>query len=273
MTLIYPRVVIRGPWCFFAALFRAGSRDSRGPSLSSGRACRRPARRLIRRSGRAACPRAQGLPPALLLSRCRAGSVAPRSTRAPTRCTPSSRTLPPFQFLRNSMRECFDQLDVELRGVVERDGPREGGEIRVAQLDVDGARVQFVLAQPAADHLRQPRQRRFEQRGVGGIFAERVLVADRFRIFPLADVGVEPAARVLPDGFAGQRQAPLAETFLQKSRSSAPGRRPCGCPDRAGSSRSPCRRPESCAHRAAPGTAPPVPAGSRARRSAWPDRK
>ena len=74
----------------------------------------------------------------------------------------------------------------------------------------------LVLAQAAAHHLAQPRQRRFELFRVRRILAERVLVADGFRVRVLADFGIEPSAGIQPARFARQRQAPLSEALLQE---------------------------------------------------------
>ena len=45
-----------------------------------------------------------------------------------------------------------------------------------------------------------------------------MLVADGFGIAALADFFVEPASGIFAAGFAGERQAPLAETFFEERR-------------------------------------------------------
>ena len=41
-------------------------------------------------------------------------------------------------------------------------------------------------------------------------------MADRFRIAAFADLGIEPAARILSARLAGQRQAPFAESLFEE---------------------------------------------------------
>ena len=53
---------------------------------------------------------------------------------------------------------------VELRGARHRMGARNGGEVRVAQFELDGARLQRVLAQAASHHFGEPRQGGFDLR-------------------------------------------------------------------------------------------------------------
>ena len=110
----------------------------------------------------------------------------------------------------------MENLGVELRGVIERAGARDGGEVRIAQLQLHGAGVQRMFAQPAADHFREPRQRGFEQVDIGGVFVEGELVADGLGVAVFAHLAVKPAARVQAARFSRQRQSPLPEVLAEE---------------------------------------------------------
>ena len=88
----------------------------------------------------------------------------------------------------------------------------------IAQLELDGAGVQAVLAQAAADHLAEPRQGGFEQAGDRAVSSEKVCswLMD-LGSASVADFGIEPAAGVEAARFAGQRQAPFAEALFQEA--------------------------------------------------------
>src|SRR6516164_1771861 len=61
------------------------------------------------------------------------------------------------------------------------------------------------------------RKRGFELVGIGGIFVERVLVADRLRVLAIADVAIEPSARILATRLAGECHSPFAETAFERA--------------------------------------------------------
>src|SRR5579863_5532480 len=107
-------------------------------------------------------------------------------------------------------------LRVELRSVIERARSSDGREIGVAKLELNGARVDSLLPQPPADHLRQPGERRLQALRVSRIFVEGVLMADGFRVDMVADLAVEPSAGIHAPSLARQRQAPLSKAFQQK---------------------------------------------------------
>src|SRR5215472_1481684 len=109
-----------------------------------------------------------------------------------------------------------EDLRIELGRARRRVRARDGGEIRVAELELDRARFQTVLAQPPSDHLAEPRERRFQAIYFAGILVERVLVANGFRHLLFADLGVVPRARILAARFAGQREAPLSEVLFEE---------------------------------------------------------
>ena len=112
--------------------------------------------------------------------------------------------------------DVIENLGIEARGALDRMRPRDGGEIRIAQLKLQGARLQPVLAQTAADHFGKPGQGGFEYREIAGVLVVRVLVADRFGINVGADFRVEPASRIEAARLAGQGQTPLSETLFEE---------------------------------------------------------
>src|SRR5271165_4423089 len=96
-----------------------------------------------------------------------------------------------------------EDLIVELGTASGRAGPRDGGEVRRPQLELQGAGVETVFAQAPPDLLGQVRERGFELLDVGGVPVEGVFVADGLGIGVLADVAVEPAAGILALCLAG----------------------------------------------------------------------
>ena len=159
--------------------------------------------------------------------------------------------------------------------MVQRVRPGDSGKVRVAQLQLHGARVQADARAAAAPTISDSCASVASSTSASAVSSPKgVFVADGFRVAVLADFAIEPAARIQPARLAGQRQAPFPEALAQKRLlECAPDRRPCGSRSRAGSSPSPCRRPGSCAHRAAPESALPGPAAPTECRSAWPDRR
>src|ERR1039457_3923314 len=93
---------------------------------------------------------------------------------------------------------------------------RDGGKVRIPQLELDRWGAQAVFAQTAPYHLAEPRQRRLDLRHIRRVLVKGVFVADGFRSFLGADLAVEPAARVQAARFPGQRHPPLAETLFEK---------------------------------------------------------
>src|SRR6516162_6709191 len=110
-----------------------------------------------------------------------------------------------------------EDFGIELRGFGERVRARDGGEVFVAQLELDRAGVQRMFAQAAGDHFAQTHQGGFELHGIGRVFVESVLVADGFRVRMRADFRVEPAAGILAAGFSGEGKAPFAEMLLKNA--------------------------------------------------------
>src|SRR5579872_3590461 len=92
-----------------------------------------------------------------------------------------------------------------------------GGEIFITEFELDGARMQLMLAQPAPHHLRKPHQRRFDLPRISGVFVVSVFVADRLGIAIGSDLGIKPSTSIFAAGLAGQRQTPLAKMFFKKS--------------------------------------------------------
>src|SRR5215471_1096048 len=109
-----------------------------------------------------------------------------------------------------------EDLSIELGRARRRVRARDGGEIRVAQLELDRTGFQTVFAQPPSYHLAEPRESRLQAIYFCGVLVERVLVTDGFRPLPFADLGVVPRARILAVGFAGQREAPLSEALFEE---------------------------------------------------------
>src|SRR5580700_6073344 len=58
-------------------------------------------------------------------------------------------------------------------------------------------------------------KRRFDLSEVRGVLVESVFVADGLGIAVLADIGVEPTARVLAASFPGECETPFAEMLFQ----------------------------------------------------------
>src|SRR5580765_1147501 len=115
---------------------------------------------------------------------------------------------PPLPVLAEQDSNLLEDLGVELRGLYQRVGPRDRCEILVAQLELNRSGVEGMFAQAARDHFRQAHQGGLELRRVGGVVVEGVFMADGLGIFMLADVGVEPSARIFAARFASERQSP-----------------------------------------------------------------
>src|SRR5580765_3622514 len=77
----------------------------------------------------------------------------------------------------------------------------DGVKVGIAQLQLEGPRFEFLLAQTARDHFSEPCQGCLKYLEIGGVFAKGVLVADGFRR-ALADLFVKPAAGVFAACFA-----------------------------------------------------------------------
>ncbi len=127
-------------------------------------------------------------------------------------CTPRRRICAPFfQFLRNRRADLLEDLSVELSGGRQSVGAGDGGEILVAQFELNGAGVELGFAEAAGHHFGKAHQRGFELGDVGGVFVVGVLVADGFRADVGSDFGIEPSAGIFAAGLAGQSEAPFAE--------------------------------------------------------------
>ena len=111
----------------------------------------------------------------------------------------------------------FENFGVELCGSGQAMSAGDGGEIFVAEFELDGARVQLMFAQPAAHHLGKPHQGGFDLLGIGGVFVVGVFVADGFGIGIGADFAIKPSTSIFAARFAGQRQPPFAKMFFEKS--------------------------------------------------------
>src|SRR5579862_1131115 len=94
-------------------------------------------------------------------------------------------------------------------------GPRDGGEILVAQFELNGAREISTLAQPPPNHLAETHQRGLQALGVARVFVERVLVADRLRIYIFAHFIVEPSSSVFAPRLPGQCESPFSEAMFE----------------------------------------------------------
>src|SRR5438105_6799242 len=90
-------------------------------------------------------------------------------------------------------------------------GAGDGGEIRIAQLELDGSRLKFLFAQATRHHLREPRQCGFQFVAIGSVFVISVFVTDGFWSLVFADIGIEPAAGIFANCFAGKGFAPGAK--------------------------------------------------------------
>src|SRR6266481_6404040 len=88
----------------------------------------------------------------------------------------------PLPIFSKQRADFFEDLGVDLRGPLQCMRAGESRKILVAQLELDGSRVQPVFAQATPYHLRQPGQRGFKNVRVGGVFSVSMLVADGFRI-------------------------------------------------------------------------------------------
>ena len=93
---------------------------------------------------------------------------------------------------------------VELRGRRQSVGTGNGGEIAVAQLELQRAGVEAGFALAAAHHLRQTHQRGFQLLEVSSVFVVGMLVADGLDLSIGADFTVEPAAGIFAAGFASK---------------------------------------------------------------------
>src|SRR5438067_1601419 len=111
----------------------------------------------------------------------------------------------------------FEDFDIKLSWGRHGMGACDGSEIFIAQLELDGARVQATVAQAATHHLREAHQGSFQLLGISRVFIVGMLVADRLGISIGPHLAVEPAAGIFATCFARQRQSPLSETLLQKA--------------------------------------------------------
>src|SRR5579859_6374320 len=92
-----------------------------------------------------------------------------------------------------------------------------GNRVKIGspQFELQRSREETMFAQAPAHLLRKMGKRCLELFGIGGVFVERMFVADGLGIAAIADVCVEPAACVLTAGLSRQRQAPFAEALLE----------------------------------------------------------
>jgi hypothetical protein len=131
-------------------------------------------------------------------------------------CTPSKRTgatrLPVGE---KQAPRLLENLVVHLRRLVERMRSRDGGEIFVAQFQLQGAREISAFAQAPSYHFAEAHERGLQALGVARVFVEGVLVADRFRVDIFSDFVVEPSTRIFAARLPGQRQAPFSEAVFQ----------------------------------------------------------
>src|SRR5208282_2713479 len=110
----------------------------------------------------------------------------------------------------------LEDFGVELRGSGQAVGAGDGGEIFVAQFELDGASMQLVFAQAAALHFGEPHQGGLNLLHIGGVVVVGVFVADGLGIGIGANLVVEPSASIFSAGFSGQGQTPFAKMFLEK---------------------------------------------------------
>ncbi len=109
----------------------------------------------------------------------------------------------------------FENLVIHLRRLLEGMRSRDGGEIFVAQFQLQRAREVSAFAQAAAYHLAETHERGLQALGVARVFVEGVLVADRFRIDIFSDLIVEPSTRIFAARLPCQRQAPFSEAVFE----------------------------------------------------------
>src|SRR5215472_9604726 len=95
-------------------------------------------------------------------------------------------------------------------------GARDGGEIGEAQLELERAGQQVLLAQAASHHFAEAGERGLELRESGSVLGKGVFVADGLRAGGIADIVAVPAAGVESLRFPGQRQAKFAKALLEK---------------------------------------------------------
>src|ERR1035441_9085091 len=87
----------------------------------------------------------------------------------------------------------------------------DGGEVFIAEFELDRARVEMGFAQAAAHHLGKSHQGGFELAAVGRVFVVGVLVADGFGADVSSNFGVEPATGIFASGLTGQSETPFSE--------------------------------------------------------------
>src|SRR5580692_7502124 len=83
--------------------------------------------------------------------------------------------------------DLLEDFGIELRGSRQAVRPGDGGEIYVAQLELESASMQLLFPQPPAHHFREPHQGRFQLIEVRRILVVGMFVADRLG----ADVGAD----------------------------------------------------------------------------------
>src|SRR5438067_6143937 len=76
----------------------------------------------------------------------------------------------------------FEDFDIKLSWGRHGMGACDGSEIFIAQLELDGARVQATVGQAATHHLRESHQGSFQLLGISRVFIVGMLVADRLGI-------------------------------------------------------------------------------------------
>src|SRR5438094_3491854 len=123
----------------------------------------------------------------------------------------------PTPILTKKHSYLFEDLDVKLSWGRQGMSACDGGEVFIAQLELDGTRLQGTIAQTATHHLRKTHQGRFQLLGIGRIFIVGMFVADRLGISIGPHFAVEPAAGIFAARFARQCQSPLSETLFEES--------------------------------------------------------
>src|SRR5208282_2569141 len=143
--------------------------------------------------------RGQRLLPALVARRLQQSKLGGSRTRIEIRRLHSQQPYRRawFPVVEKQTPHLLENLIVHLRRPVQRMGSRDGGEIFVAQFQLQRTREVSAFAQPAAHHLTEPHQRGLQALGIARIFVESMLVADRFGIDIFSNFIVEPSTRIL----------------------------------------------------------------------------
>jgi len=159
--------------------------------------------------------------------------------------------LPGLPVLTKQRTRLIENFGVDLRGALERVGARDGREIFVAQLQLNGAGVQFVLAQAAAHHLREAAPALASSVPASAVSSLYVCswLMDLGSVSAPTSLSNQPPASS-PRALPASARPHFRNGFRETLRRTGQDHRFCGCRARADSSPSPCRRREPCARRA-----------------------